>query len=361
MPEPPQSLPDAPPPGLLRRAAPRLALSLAIAGAFIWLLRRGGLPFAPPEEAIHHLRWWGIPACALLVIAASVLRTSRWIYLLRPMAPNLKPLRVFGLGLVGFAAVFFAPLRMGEIVRPYLVTREGEVTFVQAVGTVAAERIVDGLVLVLMTAAALAMSTPLSPPATRVGSLPIPVALVPHTILLATLMFSLAFAAMAIFYFARSAARRLVSAVFGVISPRLARFAADTVDRLAESFGFLPSWERAAPFVRTTLIYWLVNGCAHYVVLRAVGLPTTLAQGFVTMGVIGLGSLLPAGPGFFGAYQVATYTGLAMYYGEGDVLTKGAVAVFVMYVTQLGVNALQGVAGWAILARTPKSPSTAAT
>lgn len=346
-------------PSWLRKSAPRIVASLLIAGGFAWALRRGGLPFLPSAEARAELRWWGAPAYAVLCMAAAGFRTWRWIYLLRPMAPSLRPLRVFGVGLVGFSAVFFAPLRLGEFVRPYLMSRDGKVTFVQAIGTVAAERIIDGLVLVLMTAVALSLSTPLSPLPNHVGDLPIPVSLVPHTIFFATLLFSSAFGAMAVFYFAREPAKRIVKAVLGLVSARLATFGASLVERLAESFGFLPSWQRSAPFVRNTLLYWLVNGLGHYFLLRGVGLPSTLPQAFVLMGVIGLGSLLPAGPGFFGAFQVAMYTGLAMYNSEHEVVTKGALAVFVSYLTAIGTNALAGVSGLALLGRTEAEPETA--
>jgi glycosyltransferase 2 family protein len=290
---------------------------------------------------------------------AAVLRTWRWVYLLRPMAPTIKPWRVFGVGLVGFSAVFFAPLRLGEVVRPYMMSQEGDVTFVQAVGTLAAERIIDGLTLVLLAALAFTLSTPLSPLPSHVGSLPIPVSLVPHTIFLATLMFSGAFCAMALLYFTREPARRLVRAILGVFSARLADLGAGLVERLAESFGFLPSWQRSAPFLRNTVLYWLCSGCAHFVLLRGVGLAATLPQAFVTMGVIALGSLLPAGPGFFGAYQIACYTSLAMYNSEHDVLTKGAVAVFASYLTHVAVNAVSGGAGLVILSRASTSARTA--
>lgn len=341
--------------GAWRRALPRVVASLLIAAGFVWALRRGGLPFAPPAGASEALRWWCIPAFLLLQTVVSVLRTWRWVYLLRPMAPHISAWRVFGVGLVGFSAVFFAPLRLGEVVRPYLMSREGDVTFVQAVGTVAAERVIDGLTLVLMTSIALALSTPLSPLPNHVGALPIPVSLVPSTILLATVMFSLAFGAMALFYFARNPAQRLVRAVLQPLSKRLADFAASLVERLAESFSFLPSWERSAPFLRNTLLYWLLNGLAHWVLLQGVGLPTTLPQAIVTLGVIGLGSLLPAGPGFFGAFQVATYTSLAMFNHEQAVLTQGALAVFVSYLSSIGMNALAGATGFFILSRVPST------
>jgi hypothetical protein len=66
-----------------------------------------------------------------------------------------------------------------------------------------------------------------------------------------------------------------------------------------------------------------------------------------------LGSLLPAGPGFFGAYQVSTYTSLAMYHAEAELLTKGAVFVFLSYVCLVAVTAAGGIVGMVLLARTP--------
>lgn len=335
----------------LRRVAPRALVSLLIAAGFFWALRRGGLPFAPGEAGWAKMKWWAIPAFVALTGAATVLRTWRWVYLLRPVAPEVNAWRVFGAGLAGYAAVFFAPLRLGEIARPYVVSRDQPVTFMQAVATVAAERIVDGLVMVGLTAIAFAISTPLSPLPSKLGDLPIPVLLVPHSIWTATFVFASAFAAMAAFYFARDTARRAFHVAVDWISPRLADKGAELVSRMAESFGFLPSWERAAPFMRNTFLYWGVNGLAYFALLRGVGLPCTVPQAFVAMGVVGLGSLLPAGPGFFGAYQVATYTALALYNPEAAVLTSGAVAVFGSYLTHIGLNAVGGGTGLLILSR----------
>ena len=342
----------------LYRVAPRALASLLIAAGFAWALQRGGLPFTPPSEAYAHLRWWGIPAFVVLTAVSVYLRTARWMYLLRPLCHDLVHWRVFGIGLVGFSAVFFAPLRLGEMVRPYLIARDGEVTFVQAVGTVAAERIIDGLVLVLLTAAAFGLSTPLSPLPNRVGALPIPVSLVPSTLLFATVLFTLAFLTMAAFYVAREPARRLVKSVVGLVSERLADFCSGLVERLAQGFAFLPSWKVSGPFMRDTLLYWCVGATAQWALLWGVGLDPTPAQAFVALGVIGLGSLLPAGPGFFGAYQVATYTALAMFFPEQEVLTKGALLVFARYSAHVTLSALASGLGFLLIARFPSNATT---
>jgi hypothetical protein len=337
----------------VRRVLPRIVVSLLITIGFIWAFKQGGLPFAPPGGATENLRWWGVPAFVALMLCATFLRTYRWFYLLRPIASDLSSWRVFGVGLVGYSAVFFAPLRLGEVVRPYLIAQDGQVSFVQAVGTVAAERIIDGLVLVLLTAAALWASTPLSPLPNHVGRLPIPVSLVPSTLWFASLMFASAFVLIACFYRWRRPARALVHRALKLVSLGLANFGAGVVDRLAESFGFLPSLRHLGPFLRDTLGYWTFGAAAQWVLLSAVGLEPSFAEAFVVLGVIGLGSLLPAGPGFFGAYQVAAYTALAMYFREREVLTSGALFVFLSYVTHVAMTALSSGVGFFVMSRVP--------
>lgn len=342
--------------GLRRRIVVRSAVSLLIVAAFVWALRRAGLPLAP-ADALEHVSWPGVAGFVALFWIGWFLRSWRWYYLLQPIAPDLKPWRAFGVCLVGYAAIFFAPLRLGELVRPYLISRDDDVSFVHAVGTVAAERIVDGLFVVALTALALATSVPLAHLPNRVGGLPIPVSLVPKALAGATVMFVLAFGAMAAFYRLRDTARTVMQKVIGVVSPRLADFCAQKVEHLGESLAFLPAWRRLLPFLRETAVSWAALGFAQVCLLRGVGLNGTVSEAFVIIGVSSLGSLLPAGPGFFGAYQVSMYTSLAMFHPEADVLSKGAALVFISYLGQIGTSALAGGIGLALVSRIPGARS----
>ncbi|HEX4353256.1 MAG TPA: lysylphosphatidylglycerol synthase domain-containing protein, partial [Polyangiales bacterium] len=125
----------------------RLAVSLLIAGGLLWAMHKGGLPLVPPSAAFDQLQLWTVAAYIPLSLLATFLRTYRWIYLLRPINPRLSAKRVLGIGSIGFAAILFAPLRVGEFVRPWLLAQDREVFFVEAAGTVVAERVVDGLLL----------------------------------------------------------------------------------------------------------------------------------------------------------------------------------------------------------------------
>lgn len=345
----------------LRRALPRVMISLLIAGGFAWALERGGLPLKPPSEAFGTLTWWAVPAFCGLMLLSIYFRTTRWVYMLRPLAPNISAWRAAAVCLIGYGALFFAPLRLGEMVRPYLIASgDGELTFAEGLGTVAAERAIDGVVIVLMTATALFLSTPISPLPDHVGKLPVPVSLVPSVLLSAAVLFGVAFAGMALLYVARDHAVSLVRGLVGRFSTKLADRVAGIVERLLQGLSFLTVRGSAFAFLRDTMLYWLLMAAALWALLSGVGLSPSFSQACVTVGIIALGSLLPAGPGFFGAYQVASYTSLAMYYAMPEVTTRGAMFVLASYVSHVGLNLGSCVVGFAMLARTNRNAASVA-
>jgi uncharacterized membrane protein YbhN (UPF0104 family) len=347
-------------PSKLRGSWWRVLVSLLIAGGFVWAMHRGGLPLAPPAHAAAHLRWWGVPGFALFTIACMALRAHRIAYLLRPMRPEISDLGVTAIGLIGYAAIFFAPLRLGEMVRPYLLTQEEGISFTEGLGIIAAERIIDGLTMVAMTALGLALSSHVSPLPDRVGGLPIPISLVPRALTTATWLFTLAFAGMALLYATRFWAVLVVRRLLGTISPRLGELGAHLVQRVSGAFAFLTLPKSAVPFVLSTVASWLFNALAIWVLLLGVGLPASLPIACVAGGIVALGLLLPAGPGFFGAYQVASYTSLAMYFAPGDVLSVGAMFVFASYVAYVVLNVLGALVGFRLLGKARRARPLAA-
>jgi glycosyltransferase 2 family protein len=335
-------------------ALPRVIASLLIGGGFLWLLMRGGLPLIPPKEALAKLPLAHVLGfCALLMVGIA-LRTHRWIYLIRPVAPELPARRIMGVCMLGFAAVFLAPLRSGELVRPYLISQGGKPTFMQATGTVAAERIIDGLVVTLYTFVALSLATAISPLPSRLGDLPLPIAAVPAAAYGALIVFSCAFAGMTAFYFARGWAGRVTRKVVGLVSTRGAEFAAGTLERLADGLSFLPSRGNLLRFLRSTLGYWGCGILSQWVLLRGLGFDASFAQAAACVGIQGLGSLVPAGPGMFGAFQIAGFSALAMFFPMAQVKTVGASFVFVTYTVNLVLNSLQVVGGFWLISK-PKT------
>jgi glycosyltransferase 2 family protein len=333
-----------------RRYALKLVLSLLVAAGFAWLLHAGALPIWPDRQALAHVDWGLVGAYVLVHSLVHFLRAARWYFLIAAVDP--VPMRkVLSVAFIGFLAIVALPFRTGEMVRPVLIRKKG-LSGWAAMGTVAAERIIDGLSLSIVLFTALLVAKPLDPLPSRIGDLPIPTAVVPGAAYAALAGFLAAFVVMGVFYLRRAWARALTERVLGLVSKRFSSWVAERIDQVAAGLGFLRQPRYAAPFVVVTAAYWLLNAAASCVLARACGLDSFgYAHACVVMGVLALGILVPNAPGFFGAFQISIYAGLAMYFPVEEVVGRGAAFVFLMYVAQLGVTVL-AAAGAMIAERT---------
>ena len=328
----------APGPGWWARHGLRIGISLCIAAAFGWLLHAGALPLTPDGAALGRVRWWTVPAYLCLWSLVHVVRSARWALLLAPLHP--VPLgRVIAVAFIGFAAIVALPLRMGEAVRPVLIRRRGHLSAWAATGTVGAERVSDGLFLSLLLFAALGLSQPLDPLPDRIGSLAVPASVVPAAAYGALVVFALAFTAMGLFYWRRAWAVQLTERVVGLVSKPLAGWLAERVGHVADGLTFLSQARVSVPFLAATAVYWLANGLGTWLLAWGVGFDgMTFSRACAVMGVLALGILVPNAPGFFGAYQLSLYAGLALYFQPEQVTSAGSVFVFLSYVCQLGIT-----------------------
>jgi uncharacterized protein (TIRG00374 family) len=327
------------------RLALRLGVSLVIGGGFIWLMRVGAMPFIPGPEAFARVRWWTLAAYIVGWSAVHVLRAARWRLLLAPLA-DVSMRRVCVASFIGYLAILVFPLRTGEVVRPLLIRERGRLSAWAVLGTLAAERIVDGLTLSVILFLALQLSTPLDPLPERLGDLPISVAVIPRAAYLALLAFAAALLLMTAFYIWKRPMRRLVEAVLGRISRPFSAWVSLRIESVAEGLSFLSNWRHAVPFVGMTALYWLINALCSWLIAWGVGFEDfTYAEACVATGVLALGVLMPNAPGFFGAFQFALYAGLAIFYARERVLSEGAAFVFLVYLAQTSITV--GFAIWA--------------
>ena len=324
----------APHPGFWQKHGVKLVISLVIAVAFAWMLERGGMPLIPPASAFANVNVPSVIAYTVIFIIWHAVRATRWRHLLAPIA-DVPLRRILAVSWIGFGAILLMPLRAGEFVRPYMIRQKGKVTMAAATGTVGAERIIDGLYLTVLLGICMQLARPLDPLPDHIGKLQIPVAAVPFYAYLSLCGFLCAFALMGLFYWRPRLGHKVVEKTIGIVSPKFAEKAADFVHRTADGLKFLPNLRHFGPFMLETKFYWFANGFSMWILARGCGIESiTLVQAFVVMGVLGVGILVPAGPGVFGAFQASVYAALAMYFPNEVVLGPGLAFVFLLYVIQ---------------------------
>ncbi len=308
----------------------RLVLSIAIAALLAYWLAAQGFRLVPGLAAI---RAAATPA-ALLGYAAlfslfHVLRAWRWELLLRPFtAVRRGPM--METAFVGFLAIQMMPLRTGEVARPYLLDRYAGISKSALFGTIAIERVIDGLLVSLFLTIAL---------------LTVPLGQSPYVLALRVFPLAAFVAALALLFVFHRAPERvgaLLGRAIGVFSKRLAEFTVGVVERFHGGLAALPDKRAFWGFVFVTALYWGINGVAFQVLANGCGLDLTLAGAIAGMGVLAVGILLPTGPGYFGNFQISILVALEMYLGPIAHGEAAAVFIFLLYVLQTGLTILFG-------------------
>jgi uncharacterized protein (TIRG00374 family) len=311
-----------------------LFLSLALLALFVWLVwpdasGREQLGAALGRIELSHF-WPYLVVYIGLLSAVHFCRSWRWNNLLAPIGVTLTPGRLLAISSVGFMAILALPARLGELVRPALIRKKGHVSAAAALGTVAVERIVDGLMVSLfLFGAFFVLHTPQSP----------------------SWMMPAAYLALGVFgaatIFLVFALRRPEHTVKLAVkltfvekaSPRFARRIEEKLLDMISGFAVLKDGHNLAVFAAWSLVYWVCNGLSMYVLAQAMGLPLSVVGSFATMALLAVGISVPNTPGLVGQFHTLTMWGVALYLptaSKGGELYGTALAyAVVLHISQL--------------------------
>jgi uncharacterized protein (TIRG00374 family) len=286
-----------------------------------------------------------MPASAAILYALSIapvhlFRAWRWKYLLRPIGVKLSFDRLIIVSTVGFMAILALPFRLGEFARPYFVVRQGQSRMSEVLGTVAVERIVDGLFIAVLLFSTYLYS--LTAGAHAYG----PVLAVSAWLALFGFLGLTAFLACALRWPETTIRLVITISLLGRLSPRLADKLTDKLRALIQGFRVLGRPRDLLPFLLQTALYWAANGLGMWLLARLMHLPIPLSGAFAAMAFTGVLITLPNAPGLVGQFHAGIVLALAAYLPESVLNSAGgayAVALhgiqFVWYVA-LGILAL---------------------
>jgi len=262
-------------------------------------------------ELVEHLRRvnpWLMLATIALATLTFPLRTLRWQLILRAGGGDRFPLLpLWHATAIGFMANNLLPVRAGEFARAYAAHQALPVRFTTALASVGVERVLDGLVLVGLLAAALA--APSFPHAATIGGTSLAAIARGGAALFGAVL------AIALLVVHRPAPwlallRRVAHAL---LPARLADRVTHLAEGLVAGLEVLKNPSRIAGVVAWSLVLWLVNGASFAVCFRAFGLPVPSEGALLLQGIIGFGVALPSSPGFVGVFEAATRATLAVY------------------------------------------------
>lgn len=265
----------------------------------------------------------------LVLTVIHFLRVVRWGPLLRPLA-HVPFAALNRIGAVGNMAVFLLPLRLGEFVRPYMLSKEfPTIKISEGLATIVIERVVDGLMVSLVLFAVLLQipDTAPSAPEIRVGAY------------LALLCFLGGMGLLVFLYWQRDKAVTLIDDILRKFSSKLA----DKTSKLLKSFlrglAVLPQWRAFGLFVVYTAAYWGINAIGLWIFAHGFGLAIPLVAAYAMMSCVVVGMMIPNSPGNVGTFWYFLLLPLAVYGIPSDlpqVMIYG-LAVYLMQLIQQSV------------------------
>jgi len=331
-------------------------MSLLGAAGFLWIASTYLDVDVWPE--VFTLESPGLLAAAVAMhVPYAIVRALRLQYVFDPVVARaggerLSRWLLYGSGFVSFLVLLVLPLKLGELSRPVLLARGRQpgLGLPEAVGGVALERLVDGLIIVAMLFGGLALSE------VRLNS---SVADVRAVGMGMSAVFVVGLLVLILAARLPEQAVAVTEAISGLFGARAREFMSALVARVAGTMRGVLALDHAVPFVGWSLVYWAITAAQLWLVLEACGIHLSPAAAATTVAIVGLSIQLPGGPAQAGTFQVGAGAAMTLYLEPGALQSHGSTFAAVMYVLQFVGAGVLALPGLALLARVPDPPPEA--
>ncbi|MCK6561858.1 flippase-like domain-containing protein [candidate division KSB1 bacterium] len=275
-------------------------------------------------HSFTHLNWWLIGVAIFFDILSYYCQGLRWELLLRSLG-KISSMRTTQAIYAGLFTNEIVPLRVGELVRAYLVSRWLPAAFVSVIPSMAVERLFDGVWLALAIGVA-AFFVPL-----------------PHDLLAAEeILGVLVLMAISLFVYLvfgkpRVRSEKKISAwkPLRTITRFVEHLANEVRSIGASRFSYVAMLVSAFILVFQIIAFWLV--------MRACGLQLSFWAGAVVLLIVHIGTAIPNAPSNIGTYQFFTVVGLQLFGIDKTLATAFSVVVFIVLTIPLWLLGLLAI------------------
>jgi uncharacterized protein (TIRG00374 family) len=284
----------------------KVIASVAATAFFLWL----ALHDVKWSEVWTHFRSANLPLLLASIVIATLgihVRALRWKALLAPIRADMpfQP-RVAGTA-AGLALNNLLPARVGEFARVLVCARLGRVKIGSVLGTIVVERVLDAMVLLSVLFGVLAFE---GFPGTSNG-----VAIARGTARGATIAAAVLGAAMLVLTIFPAPSVRFAEAVSTRVLPvRMRRPLIDALHAFLGGLGALRDPRLLAQSVAWAVGQWLFLGTSFLLGFWAFGIREPgYAGALFVQSLVSMAAALPAAPGFWGPFELASKLGLGLW------------------------------------------------
>ena len=295
----------------------RGAIGLALTVFLLWWVFRD----VDWRDVARELEKANLFYVTLSVVAATLifpLRAQRWRYILASVAPDLPFGPAWRATAIGMMANMLLPARAGELVRPFVLSRQTSVPFSAGLASIVVDRVFDAVSLLLLMLVAI-----FDPrfPADVSASNYIGTGVFIFVAIVVVLYAVVFFPDRLIEWFEIVAQR---------VAPRFEQRGRAMLRAFADGLSVLRHPAHFAAVFVWAIAHWLMNGLAFWLMFRALKVPAPFTAALFLQALIVIGVALPSTPGFFGFFEAMAKTGLVLYGVSEQLAVAWAIAFHVL-------------------------------
>jgi len=299
-------------------------LGIVFSGGLLWFIL-SDINFKDVREPLLSAHYWIIIPALPLTFLHVLIRAWRWYYLL-PSRDKTSLRERHDSIMVGNFANFVLPLRAGEFVRPFLLSRVTRVSFAEGFASIVTERFFDLAAAII----SLAILIPFLP------ALPEWVSLSAY--ILGGVAVGILFFILFVIFLPDVTRQAFSFLLKKVAHTSLAHKAQNFLDDFIASSHVLACPKNLFMVLWLTVLVWVSNYLLFYLFLFLLDVPATFLLGTTVAVMVALAVAAPSAPGFIGVYQIACQVGFELFYlSKEDALVYSLVThlfqfiVFVLY------------------------------
>jgi len=288
----------------------------ALAAVLLWIVLRG----VDPHQlwaSVKQASVLGLLVSAVLNLGHNVFRVWRWKALLKPVRRDLHFRPMFVAVILGYMTSWVIPGRLGEVVRPTLLSAREKVPLGPCLGSVVADRLLDGVAIVVLFSVGIWLSPLTGEAAEHLGL--IRSASIFFVAFLAVFIGSLMLATSAREPLGRWIERR----------GKLVRWMGRTFLSISDGVRALREPRLLVWILAQSMLAWLTIGLATWIGVRAVGADIPFGGVLVMLPMLALGVAVPT-PGGAGSYHAAMAFGLMLYHVNDVVAVSAGILMHVV-------------------------------
>lgn len=305
----------------------KVGIGILISGFFLWLVLKD-LHYGEFFEAITTVNGvWLFLALSIWLVGYGI-RGIRAKVLLLPIK-ELSWKRSMTYVLIGFTANNTLPLRAGEFVRPYVVGVKEGVSKTTVFATIAAERLFDGLVIVLLTI---------------LGASVMPIQdWMRNVIWFSAALFIAALVGFVFLLYFNRQTMSVISFFLKIVPAGFRAKIENLLNVFTTGLEFLRNPAQLISVAATSLVIWICEAAFYYLAAIAFSFDVSFSQAMFVMGMLNLAILIPSSPGYVGTFEYVTVASLGLL-GIGH--SQAAGYALVSHIIQFFAINIPGVILW---------------